>query len=46
MNNKKLFAKYEGKLDNSCEYIKQICDSAYNEDKEYIDEAIKYLGKR
>ncbi len=46
MNNKKLFVRYERQLDNSYEYIKTICDSAYNEDKKYIDDAIKYLSKR
>lgn len=28
------------------EYVKWICEEAYNEDKERINKAIKYLAKR
>lgn len=40
----KVFIENKEPMNTSKEYIKKICDSAYEEDKEAIDEAIKYLG--
>lgn len=39
-----LFIENKEPPNTSKEYIQKICDSAYEEDKEAIDEAIKYLG--